>query len=672
MPKHKYTNELINETSPYLLQHAHNPVNWKPWGKDALKQAKGEDKLMIISVGYSACHWCHVMEHESFEDTTVAQLMNDNFVSIKVDREERPDVDQVYMDAAYIVTGSGGWPLNAIALPDGRAVFAGTYFRKERWMKTLEYFAEMWEEDPGRMMEQADKIHERASTLELKPNTTNHKTVTEEDLQQTFKVWYPAFDKKWGGKSGAPKFPMPNNYRYLLAYNYNSSNTEALKAVTAALNGMANGGIYDHIGGGFARYSVDGEWHVPHFEKMLYDNAQLITLYAEAYQATKKESYKKIVEESIDFLKREMTSPENGLYSAYDADSEGEEGKFYVWQKSEIDKLLGEESAWFCDYYDVREEGNWEHKNVLRILDDKADILKKYKLSEAVFEKKLANAKQTLFAERAKRVWPGLDDKILLSWNSMAVSGLVKAYRALGDENYLETALDNIEFIENKLIKEDYSVFRTYKEGISKINGFLDDYSFTAEALIDLYEVTFDEQYLFKAQKLSEYAIDHFYDDSTGFFFYTDKDDDPLTLRKKEISDNVIPASNSSMFKALYRLSLYFDLAQWRLMSEKAALKMKDQALVSPLFNSNWLMLMQWMVNEPYEVAIVGENWKELRKQLDDHYLPNVFLMGGQNEGSLSLLKNKLVKGQTTIYVCKQKTCKRPVTDVDEALEMVR
>jgi uncharacterized protein YyaL (SSP411 family) len=435
--KHMYTNELINETSPYLLQHAHNPVNWYPWGKKAQSKARAENKLIIISIGYSACHWCHVMEHESFEDTTVAQIMNKFYVSIKVDREERPDVDQVYMDAAYVLTGKGGWPLNVIALPDGRPVYAGTYFPKEDWLKVLNYFSDLFVKQPELFEQEADKLLIALRQQRI-PGLNDVDTVfSQEDIINAFGKAVSRIDFTNGGTKGAPKFPLPNIYEFLLAYYYHSNEPKAMEAVISLLDNMAGAGIYDQLGGGFARYSTDDIWKVPHFEKMLYDNGQLVSLYSDAYKITRDENYKQIVYQTLDFIMRDMKDESGGFYSAYDADSEGEEGKYYIWSKDEILNLLSEDGQLFCDYYTITDDGNWEKgKNILFKTDNVDDLLEEYKIDKKTLEKKISLAKEILFKEREKRVKPGLDDKILTSWNALMLKGLVDAYNTFGEGKF--------------------------------------------------------------------------------------------------------------------------------------------------------------------------------------------------------------------------------------------
>ena len=452
----KFRNKLADETSPYLLQHANNPVNWYPWGNEALEKAKSENKLLIISIGYAACHWCHVMEHESFEDTSVARVMNDSYVSIKVDREERPDIDQIYMDAAYLLTGRGGWPLNVIALPDGRPVYAGTYFRKDDWVKILNYFSDLYQKEPETFDQEAGKLTNALKGMKVPGVDEKSSSFTKDEIDESFKKIISYLDFTNGGTSGAPKFPMPNIYQFLLTYHFHTKNPKALEAVTITLDKMADGGIYDQIGGGFARYSTDDIWKVPHFEKMLYDNGQLVSIYSNAFKVTGNENYKRIVYETLEFIQRELTDTSGGFYSSLDADSEGEEGKYYVWSKKEIDDLLGKNSELFCDYYSVTSIGYWKGNNILFINQKKEDLLKKYKISEEAFDSVINKSKKILFEERSKRIRPGLDDKILTSWNALMLRGYVDAYFAFGDKKFLSAALKNGEFNLKNIMNDEF------------------------------------------------------------------------------------------------------------------------------------------------------------------------------------------------------------------------
>jgi uncharacterized protein len=670
--EHKYTNKLINESSPYLLQHAHNPVNWYPWGKEALGKAQKENKLIIVSIGYAACHWCHVMEHESFEDEEIAKYMNENYISIKVDREERPDIDQVYMNAVQLLTGSGGWPLNCIALPDGRPIYGGTYFRKEQWIDILAKVQEFVKENPDKAEQQAKALTEGVQSSEMIYMNSEKSEFSENNLDRVFSTMEKYFDNENGGTNGAPKFPLPIGYQFLMNYHFNTKNDKALNAVILTLDKMAHGGIYDQIGGGFARYSVDADWKVPHFEKMLYDNAQLVSLYSAAYQKTKDLNYKAIVEETLEFIQTELTSKDGGFYSSLDADSEGEEGKFYVWTYNEIIDALGANADLIIEYYNITENGNWEDsKNILLKSDNNKKLSNKYKITEKELAKKVSEAKGILLKEREKRIRPNLDDKIITSWNALMIKGFVDAYKAFGNEKWLHIALKNAEFIDAKIKQTDFSLYRNYKNGKASINGFLDDYAFIIEAYISLYQVTFDEKWLNNAKQLTEYAIEHFYDNYTGMFFYTSDIDAPLIARKMEVTDNVIPSSNSQMAKNLFMLGHYFYNDGYIKKSEKMLNNVKDNALKGGAYYANWNILMSWFVNIPYEVAIVGNDFKAKLRDLNKHFLPNMFLSGGKQEGNLKLLEGKYTKGQTTIYVCRNKACKLPVIEVDEALKQV-
>ena len=674
---YKYTNKLIDQSSPYLLQHAHNPVNWYPWGDEALEKAQLEDKLIIISVGYSACHWCHVMEKESFEDTTVAKLMNDHFVSIKVDREERPDIDDVYMTACQMATGKAcGWPLNAIALPSGEPVWAGTYFPKKEWVKTLQYFLDTRKKEPNKMENYAAQLTQGIKDVDKIDFNIEQQEFTRNDLDNLTRTYLSNIDLKRGGRIGSPKFPMPNNYEFLLSYYHLSQDEKALKAVETTLNNISDGGIYDHLGGGFARYSVDADWKVPHFEKMLYDNAQLISLFSKAFQLTKNPEYKTIVEETTGFIFRELTNPEGGFYSSLDADSEGEEGKFYVWTKEEIDAIITDKklNKIFCEYFEIKANGNWEKTNILHRRKSDKEVADKNKIGLDRLDDIIVEGKSLLFEARKKRERPGLDDKVLTAWNALMIRALTDAYRALGTQEYLNAALKNIAFLEQRMLKENGRLNRNYKNGNSVINAFLDDYALMINAYVGLYEVTFNEEWLFKAQNLADYAVVNFYNVRTGMFNYTSKIDPPLVARKMELADNVIPGSNSSMARGLFYLATYLDNRDFMDKAKQMMHNMKETILssASPNFYSNWCQLYLDLVNPPYEVAIVGENYENLRKIMMQHYLPNALFLGGKEEGKLKLLENKKQEGETMIYVCQNKVCKLPVMEIPKALALMK
>jgi len=676
--KHKYTNHLIHESSPYLLLHAHNPVDWFPWGKDALEKAKKENKLIIVSIGYAACHWCHVMEKESFSDETAAEVMNKYFVSIKVDREERPDIDQVYMDAAHLLTGVGGWPLNVIALPDGRPIFAGTYFPREKWLSVLKRIHDIYKENPEQLEQQAEALTRgirTAGALTVNPEKPAFDPRTPD---QVFDNWKNILDYQWGGEQRAPKFPLPIGYRYLLAYHYLTQNSRALEAVKVTLDRMAMGGIYDQAAGGFARYSTDAHWKVPHFEKMLYDNGQLVSLYSYAYQLTQNPLYKTVVYETLEFVERELTFPGTpgggrGFYSSLDADSEGEEGKFYVWTGAEIRELLGKDAPLMTDYYNVTAGGNWEKgRNILyRLKTDEAFAAEKKISADGLLET-VNKAKKRLLAARSKRVRPALDDKILTAWNALMLTGYVDAYRVFAEERFLKPALENAAFIIHNMMADDGRLNRNFKDGKSSINAFLDDYAFTIGAFISLYQATFDEQWLFRAEKLVKYTLAHFYDETGGMFYYTSDLDPALIARKMEITDNVIPASNSRMAVNLYLLGLYFENDDFLKKSRHLLNNVKPDLVRGGPYYANWSLLMTYFLHPPAEVAILGDEWDARRKELDRHFLPYMILMGGKKEGRLPLLKNKLIAGQTTIFVCRDKTCRLPVTETREALKQLK
>lgn len=670
--QNKYTNQLIHESSPYLLQHAHNPVNWHPWGKEALDKAKAENKLIIVSIGYAACHWCHVMEHESFENEEVANLMNAHFVAIKVDREERPDIDQIYMSAVQLLTGRGGWPLNCIALPDGRPVYGGTYFPVSQWMTLLAQVNDFTRNNPDKTEMQASTLTESLQKNELVITNSPKQEFTLHDLDTVFSNWKNQIDFVNGGQIGAPKFPLPVGYQFLLHYHHLSHDAEALKAVTLTLDMMADGGIYDQIGGGFSRYSTDGYWKVPHFEKMLYDNAQLTSLYSAAYQQTKKPLYKTIVTETLEFIQRELTCEEGGFYSSLDADSEGVEGKYYVWTQDELKSILGKDADLIIDYYNVIEKGNWEQwQNILFKITNENLIAKKHKTTVEAINKKVAEAKKKLLVARMERIKPRLDDKILTSWNGLMIKGYADAYRVFNDHAYLEIALKNAHFIHQHLKSYDNRLFRNFKNGKASINAFLDDYAFVIEAFISLYRVTFDEKWLYDAYHLCVYTIDHFYDSASGMFYYTSDIDPLLIARKMELSDNVIPSSNSTMAKNLFLLGHYLYKTKYIEMSETMLSNVKQNILDIGVYGAGWDVLIAWFASGTYDVAIIGKDVEAKRKEFETYYLPGVFLSGGIKEGTLPLLEGKLREGETTIYVCKNNSCLRPVNEVKDALEQI-
>lgn len=661
---HDHQNELINETSPYLLQHAHNPVDWMPWGDAALDKAKRENKLVIISIGYSACHWCHVMERESFEDSTAAKLMNDQFISIKIDREERPDVDQIYMTAVQLMTGRGGWPLNVVCLPDGRPVWGGTYFPKDNWMKALQGIHDIYVDEPEKMLEYAEKLTQGVIQSELVEVNKNPVEFKKEDAQSLFDSWKVSFDKENGGPNRAPKFPIPNNYEYLLQYGHLESNQEALNQVQLTLEKMAYGGIYDQIGGGFSRYSTDEVWKAPHFEKMLYDNAQLVSLYCKAFQKFKLPLYQKTVEETLNWMAKEMTGPKGEFYSALDADSEGEEGKFYVWTQSELRAIISTED-WqeFKEYYNINTLGLWENGHYI-LLRNNPDP----KLSE----EKIEHWKNLLLIERAKRVRPGLDDKSLTSWNAMMCTAYLDAYTVFEDSDYLATAKRNADWLIEFQLQKDGSLMHSYKKRESKIEGLLEDYAFSIQAFLKLFEVTSETKYLEQAEKWMQFCQQNFKDEESQLFFTRNLSSKQLIAKSLETTDNVIPASNSVMAHNLFNLAYFLDDQVYRIQSETMLNQVVERMLQYGENYSNWGQLFLKLTQPYYEVAISGENSKQLYLKMHKNFLPNVLWIRSDEESKLSLLANRWVKGETLIYVCENKVCQLPVKNSDKANQLIQ
>ena len=670
----QYTNDLINETSPNLLQHAHNPVNWHAWNDETLELAKKEDKLILISVGYSACHWCHVMEHESFEDSAVAAIMNENFINIKVDREERPDVDQVYMNAVQLLTGSGGWPLNCVALPDGRPIWGGTYFPKDKWTNALTQLAELYKKEPEKAEEYASKLTEGVQQSGLITLNEEAAIFDKAELQSAIDKWLPTMDIKNGGRTGAPKFPMPGNIDFLLRYAVQTDNPEILDYVNTTLRQMAYGGIFDHVGGGFARYSVDDHWHVPHFEKMLYDNAQLVSLYSKAYLVTKDPLYKEVVYRTIEFVETELYKDIGAFYSSLDADSnneagELEEGAFYVWNKQQLTSILGDDFDLFANYYNVNGYGKWEDDKYHLIRSvSKEDFSKENNISETELEEKLMTWQQTLSQERNKRDKPRLDDKTLTAWNALMLKGYVNAYSVFQDDQFLQMALKNAHFIQNNMVKEDGGLYRNFKNGQSKIEAYLEDYASVIDAFISLYEVTLDENWLLSAKQFTDYSFDHFYDDQSKMFFFTSNKERGLISRKVETDDNVIPSSNSIMANNLFKLGHYYGNKQYAENAKAMLNNVKETAINYGSGASNWLNLYSNYLGDFYEVAIVGPQAIEKLNQLNEVYLPNKLIVGSLKESNLPLLEYKYNENETTIYVCIDGACKLPVKESKKAL----
>ena len=672
----KMSNNLINETSPYLLQHAYNPVDWNPWNKQYLEKAKKENKLVIISIGYSSCHWCHVMEKESFEDSLVASIMNEKYISIKVDREERPDVDQVYMNAVQLMTGSGGWPLNVVTLPDGRPIWGGTYFSKDQWINALTQISDLYNKEPERFINYADTLEKGIKSLDI-ITTNDNQELASIDIDKHIGSLVNKIDKKNGGFSGAPKFMMPNNIHFLLRSAYQNNDKETLKLVNLTLEKMAYGGVYDQIGGGFSRYSTDEKWHIPHFEKMLYDNAQLISLYSDAYLITNNELYKNVVYETINFVLKELTNSNGGFYSSIDADSKSLDGKenegaYYVWKEDELKKILKDEFIVFSDYYNINKYGYWEDDNYV-LIKNKSDaaFAKAHNLSKEEVSKKIDAWRKILIKARDKRSRPNIDDKILTSWNGLMINAFIDAYRVFKDKDFLDVASSSAEFILKNMKKSDGGLYHSHKDGKSKINGYLEDYATTIQAFLNLYENTLDEKWLNTSNDLMKYTYKNFFNAETNMFYFTSTLDDKLISRTVEFRDNVIPSSNSIMANNLFKLSHYFDNKKYLNSSQQMLNNIKDQIELYPGRFSNWMNLILNINKNFYEIAVVGNKAIEKIKELNENYLPNKIIIGSLESNPLPLLKNRFVEGETYIYVCVNKACKMPVKTVKEALKLI-
>ncbi len=670
----KQPNSLIRSTSPYLLQHAHNPVNWFEWGKEALEKATKEDKPILVSIGYSSCHWCHVMERESFENDQVAEVMNSFFVCIKVDREERPDIDQIYMDAVQAMGTNGGWPLNVFLTPDQKPFFGGTYFSSQVWIQVLTNIHLAYKSKKQEIVSTAENLANHLANQGI--NQFKQKASQEDfiaSLNSMFQKLENKFDRTWGGLDKAPKFIMPSIWLWLLRYWRISKNEDALNHTLFTLRKIACGGIYDQVGGGFARYSVDGEWFAPHFEKMLYDNAQLLSLYSEAYTVSNDEFFRSIVYETLEWLQREMTHADGGFYSALDADSEGVEGKYYIWTYDEL-ASVGDEShaTLITEYVEATPAGNWEHgANILKRKEDIQPLLTNYNLNETELESIIQSAKQKLLNTRNTRIKPGLDDKILTGWNAMTISGLIDAYHAFGDERFLAAARKNAQFLHGNLM-EGNKLFRSFNRKRSATEGFLEDYAYTIQAFLKLYQADFNEDWIFHAEKLTEYVLDNFLDKQESHFYYASSQSEKLIARKKEIFDNVIPASNGAMVQNLYHLGILLGREDWKKSAVTMAEELSHLIYSEPNYMSNWGIVLAEMKHGMAEVAFVGKDCLKLKDEFKRNYQPFSLLMGTTDKSSLPLLADKVTRSDTTmIYVCYDKTCKLPVTSVEEALRQI-
>jgi hypothetical protein len=667
-------NNLIHETSPYLLQHAENPVNWYGWNDEALQKAKDENKPIFLSVGYSACHWCHVMAHESFENNDVAEFMNENFVNIKVDREERPDIDDIYQKACQITTGQGGWPLSVFLTPDQKPFYVGTYFPvldsygRPGFGSICRQLAQAWKEKPKDIEKSAESfIHALHKTEKITVPTKLEQTILDEAAMNLFQLGDPTY----GGFGSAPKFPNAANISFLFRYakmaNLPKFNEFALKT----LNKMAKGGIFDQIGGGFHRYSTDTKWLVPHFEKMLYDNALMPVNYCEAYQITKDPFYLDVLQKTLDFVLREMTSSEGGFYSAYDADSEGVEGKFYVWTKQEIKEILGSDADIFCLYFDVTDGGNWEGNSILCNNLNPSTVAFNFGISEQKVHEIINSCSTKLLEVRSKRISPGLDDKVLVSWNSLMITAFAKGYRVTNDGRYLDAAKNCISFIEKNLFVDD-NLLRTYKNGTAKINGYLEDYSYFVNALLDVFEIEPNSKYLKLALKLGHHLIDHFWDSENNSFFMTSDDHEKLIIRPKSNYDLSLPSGNSVSSFVMLRL---YHLSQEQHFLDIAMKIMESQAQIAaenPFGFGYLLNTLSLYLEKPIEITVINSENSELCKSLFTNYLPNSFMVTIQNPDQLKNLSEypfftgKSFEDKTSVFICKNFTCSLALHTLDE------
>ena len=695
------TNHLVHETSPYLLQHAHNPVDWYPWGEEALNRAKNEDKPILVSIGYAACHWCHVMERESFEDEKTAALMNEWFINIKIDREERPDLDHIYMDAVQAMTGSGGWPLNVFLTPDGKPFYGGTYFppvkafNRASWTEILQGVATAFKERRAEIDSQAANLTQhldKSNSFGQSANVHSDEIFTWESVHSAAEQIMKQADTEEGGFGKAPKFPQTFTIQFLLNYHYVVNQPEsyrdkpdaadtALQQALLSLDKMVQGGIYDQLGGGFARYSTDAEWLAPHFEKMLYDNALLLMVLGDAFQLTQKDRYREVIEETIEFVERELMHPDKGFYSALDADSEGVEGKFYVWNKIEVETLLSsapvlmdeKEIALFCAYYDISNNGNWEGENILRVRQAPGEFAQKNEISENVLKSLLGKGCKALMKERGKRVRPLLDDKIILGWNALMNSACSKAFSVTGNEKYRRLAVANMQFLLSTFMAgNDGEMYHTWKNDKAKYPAFLDDYAFLIRALIDLYEITVEPKWLEEAKKITGYVLAHFGEGEAGFFYFTNDHQQDVIIRKKEVYDGAVPSGNSVMAYILYRLSIFYDKREWRERSYWMVTSMGKAVTRYPTSFGIWNNLLMEILTGTKEIAIVGNNALELHVQLIKEFIPHRVLMASKKaDNTFPLLNGKEATDPASIYLCKEFSCLKPVITLKDLMSLI-
>ena len=658
-------NRLINETSPYLLQHARNPVDWYAWGPEALERAKKEDKLILLSIGYSACHWCHVMEHESFENTAISKVMNDNFVNIKVDREERPDLDQIYMTAVQMMTGSGGWPLTVFLLPTGEPIFGGTYFppddryNRPGFMRVLQSIEEAYRKQTDEIVKNAQQFREQLAHPEFQK--ADDELLDENLLEHAYRAIGSRFDSRHGGFGGAPKFPPSMSIDFLLRYYDRAGNDEALQMATLTLDRMAHGGMYDQVGGGFHRYSTDDHWLVPHFEKMLYDNALLARAYVDAHRVTGKSLYKRISEETLDFVAREMRAPNGAFYSTQDADSEGVEGKFYVWSLDEFSSVTGDDAELLARYFDVTKHGNFEELNILNVPREAELFSKLEGISLQELEAKVGAAKKSLYARREKRIRPGRDEKILTDWNGLMLRAFAEAAAHFLRDDYRSIAEDNARFLLNTMW-DGSRLLHSFKDGRARFNAYLDDYANLTDALFALYELTFDPVWLDAAREVADKMIEQFWDSQTGGFNFTGKDHETLIARTKDFFDNATPSGNSVAADVLLRLGTILDRNDYRDKARNVILAAGRLMKQYPSGFGRMLSAVDFYLGPSKEIAIAGDPavfLPILRKQ----YLPRTVVAAG-SDSKIALLHNRpMIDRKPTAYVCENFTCKQPVTD---------
>jgi uncharacterized protein YyaL (SSP411 family) len=680
----EHANRLSQETSPYLLQHAHNPVDWYPWGAEAFNKAKSENKPILLSIGYSACHWCHVMERESFENEKIAALMNDLFVNIKVDREERPDLDEIYMNAVQMLTGRGGWPMTMFLTPDGKPFYGGTYFPPDDrqgmpgFPKILMGVSQAYRERPADVEKSVTQI--LAALQHMSESHQTERILPPGIIGDSSEKIARAYDSEHGGLGQAPKFPNAGVYELFLRHFHQSKSERYLEMVTHTLMKMAQGGIYDHLGGGFHRYSVDAKWLVPHFEKMLYDNAQMIRIYAQAYRITQEPLFKSVVDETVDYLLREMLHSEGGFYSTQDADSEGEEGKFFVWTTEEINRFIGEEKAEiFCRIYDVSDEGNFEGKNILHPILTIEQASKFFRMDRSEINALVADAKQKLFTEREKRIKPFRDEKIIAAWNGLTLSGLAEAIKVSNNPACVAAVKHTIEFIFSKMFRDGF-LLHTYKDGQAKLLGYLDDYAFVAMGLLDVYEAIFDRSALERSIQLTDIMLREFWDEKDGAFFYTGKSHEPLISRTKPVFDGSIPSGNAMATQLLLRLFHITANDDYPKRAEKVLRSYYDAMESQPFGFAHMICALDFYLNKPKEVVLVGKNGDPqtaaLVREIHKLYLPNKVLQLVDPNESLEkispLVQGKSqINGKPTAYVCSDFTCSAPVTSWNELKQLL-